>query len=71
MHDARHHHDSVGRVKELPPPDDRFQQKLQEVAEGGSRSFRHLMIGSSRSSKKWRKLQKVAEAPKSGGSSIK
>ena len=30
--------------------------------EGGSRSFRHLMIGSSGSSKKWRKLKKVAEA---------
>ena len=30
--------------------------------EGGSRSFRHLMLGPSRSFKKWRKLQDVAEA---------
>ena len=32
------------------------------IAEGGSRSFHHLMLGPSRSSKKWRKLQEVAEA---------
>ena len=32
------------------------------VPEGGSRSFRHLTIGSRASSKKWRKLQEVAEA---------
>ena len=31
-------------------------------AEGGSRSFRHLTFGSRASSKKWRKLKKVAEA---------
>ena len=34
----------------------------EEISEGGSRSFRHLTIGSRASSKKWRKLKKVAEA---------
>jgi len=35
---------------------------MHRAPEGGSRSFRHLTFGSSRSSKKWRKLKKVAEA---------
>ena len=42
-----------GRVRELPPPDASSQQKLQEVAQAPR---------SGGSSKKWRKLQKVAEA---------
>jgi len=42
---------SRGRAKELPPPDDRFQQKLSEVAEAPK---------SGGSSKKWRKLQEKA-----------
>ena len=33
------------------------------ISEGGSRSFRHLTLGSDRSSQKLQKLERVAEAP--------
>ena len=46
------HDDFRGRLKELPPPDDRFRQKLSKVAEA---------LKSGGSSKKWRKLDQVGE----------
>ena len=46
---------SRGRVKELPPPDVRSQQKLSEVAEAPR---------SGGSSKEWRKLDQVGEKEK-------
>ena len=44
-----------GRLKELPPPDARFRQKLSKVAEA---------LKSGGSSKKWRKLDQVGERKK-------